>query len=73
MQANGKGKGRRARGPRRRTARYIFQVESRTDGTILRVMDTMDTRVCREIPIEEFLEYARRNKNVTPFLLNKLP
>jgi hypothetical protein len=36
-------------------------------------LDTTEDTVFREIPIEEFLEYARHNKNVTAFLLGKLP
>jgi len=60
------------RGARRRP-RWIFQLEHLGDRTVIRVLDTLEDTVFREIPIEEFLEYARHNKNVTAFLLGKLP
>jgi len=70
MENGGTGNG--ARPARRPRPRWIFQVESAPDGTVLRVLDTHNETVFREIPIEEFLEYARHNKNVTPWLLGKL-
>lgn len=57
----------------RRRPRWIFQLEHLDDRTVIRVLDTTEDTVFREIPIEEFLEYARHNKNVTSFLLGKLP
>ncbi len=57
----------------RQRARYIFQVQTGSEGTVLRVLDTRSDRVFREIPIREFLEYARKNRDVTPFLMGKLP
>ena len=58
---------------RRRRPLWIFQVESDDSGTVIRVLDTLNDTVFREIPVEEFLDYAREHKNVTPFLLGKLP
>ena len=58
---------------RRRRPRWVFQVDSSADRTVLRVLDTESDRVFREIPIEEFLAYARTHKNVTPWLLGQLP
>lgn len=57
----------------RRRPRWIFQLEHLEGRTVIRVLDTAEDTVFREIPIEEFLEYARHNKNVTSFLLGKLP
>ncbi|MHC4133415.1 MAG: hypothetical protein ACYTDU_08525 [Planctomycetota bacterium] len=57
----------------RRRPRWIFQLERLEDRTVIRVLDTREDTVFREIPIEEFLAYARHNKNVTAFLLGKLP
>jgi len=57
----------------RRRPRWIFQLEHLGDRTVIRVLDTAEDTVFREIPIEEFLAYARHNKNVTAFLLGKLP
>ncbi len=57
----------------RRRPRWIFQLEHLGDRTVIRVLDTTEDTVFREIPIEEFLAYARHNKNVTAFLLGKLP
>ena len=67
------GKGPRQGARRRPRPRYVFQVDSSSERTVLRVMDTSGERVFREIPIEEFLEYARHHKNVTPWLLAQLP
>ena len=58
---------------KQRRARYIFQVQTGVDGTVLRVLDTASDRVFREIPIREFLDYARENRDVTPFLMGHLP
>ncbi|MHC4547570.1 MAG: flagellar protein FlaG [Planctomycetota bacterium] len=57
--------------PRRRP-RWIFQVESNADRAVIRVLDTLNDTIFREIPIEEFLEYARNHRDVTAFLLEKL-
>jgi uncharacterized FlaG/YvyC family protein len=57
----------------RRRPRWIFQLEHLADRTVIRVLDTEQDTVFREIPIEEFLAYARHNRNVTAFLLGKLP
>jgi hypothetical protein len=57
----------------RRRPRWIFQLEHLGDRTVIRVLDTQEDTVFREIPIEDFLAYARHNKNVTAFLLGKLP
>jgi len=61
------------RAGRRKRVRYIFQVQTGVNGTVLRVLDTQSDRVFREIPIREFLEYARKNRDVTPFLMGHLP
>ncbi len=60
-------------GGSRAATRYIFQVDSSADGTVLRILDTRSDRVFREIPIEDFLAYARCHRNVKPFLLGHLP
>jgi len=57
---------------RRPSPRYVFQVDSSQERTVLRVLDCSTSRVFREIPIEEFLAYARTHRNVTPFLLGQL-
>lgn len=59
-------------GGRRRPPRWVFQVQTGESGTVLRVLDTTTDTVFREIPIQEFLDYARTHRNVTPFLLGKL-
>jgi len=56
----------------RRPPRWIFQVQTGEAGTVLRVLDTTTDSVFREIPIQEFLDYAKCHRNVTPFLLGKL-
>jgi len=66
MTRNGNGKGRR--GPR-----YIFQVDSASDAAVIRVLDTLTNTVFREIPVEEFVRYARENRDVKKFLLGHLP
>jgi uncharacterized FlaG/YvyC family protein len=62
-----------AGGTPRARPRWIFQVDTNADRTVLRVFDATSRTVHREIPIEEFLAYARRNRDVTPFLLAQLP
>ena len=58
---------------RRASPRYVFQVDSSRERMVLRVLDSSTSRVFREIPIEDFLDYARSHRNVTPFLLGQLP
>jgi len=52
--------------------RYVFQVESCAERTVLRVRDGRGDEVLKEIPIEEFLAYAREHRDVRPFLLDRL-
>jgi len=49
--------------------RYIFQVDSASDGAVIRVLDTRTDTVFREIPVEEFLEFARSHRDVRSFFL----
>ena len=53
--------------------RWIFQVDTTSERTILRVCETSSGSVFREIPIEEFLAYARQHRDVTPWLRAHLP
>ena len=57
--------------PRRR-ARWIVQLETDGDNPVLKVLDTRTDTVFREIPIKEFLEYARHNKDIGRFLMGQL-
>jgi len=56
-------------GRTRRRPRYIFQIDSDSEGAVIRVMDTHAGTVFREIPVEQFVAYARENKDVKAFLL----
>lgn len=60
-----KGRKRPRRGPR-----FVFQVDSDTDGAVIRVFDTHEGTLFREIPVDEFVAYAREHKDVTGFLLD---
>jgi uncharacterized FlaG/YvyC family protein len=53
--------------------RWIFQIDHVEDRTVLRVCETSSGSVFREIPIEEYLAYARRHRDVTPWLRATLP
>lgn len=67
-QIQGNGTGRRVRaGPR-----YVFQVDSDSAGAVIRVLDTHTDRIFREIPVEEFLAFARHSKNVKAFLFGQV-
>ena len=63
--------GRTGSGTRRRP-RWIFQVETGGDRPVIKVFDTESETVCREIPIQEFLDYARAHKDLAAFLLGKV-
>jgi uncharacterized FlaG/YvyC family protein len=67
MRNNGTGNGRRPIG-----ARYVFQIDSDPDRAVIRVVDSLTDTVMREIPIAEFLEFARTHKNVKPLLFGRL-
>ena len=53
--------------------RYIFQVDSDSDAAVIRVLDTLNDTVFREIPVDEFVRYAREHKDVRAFLLGQIP
>jgi uncharacterized FlaG/YvyC family protein len=60
--------------PRRRrgsSARYIFQIDTETKGGVIRVLDRATDTVFREIPVPEFVRFAKRHKNVKRFLLGE--
>lgn len=50
---------RNARGPR-----YIFQIDSDSEGHVIRILDSETGDIFREIPIAEFLEFAKRSTRV---------
>ena len=52
--------------------RYVFQIDSDSDGSVIRVVDTRSGAVLREIPIEQFVAYAKKNKDVKAFLLGRV-
>jgi hypothetical protein len=67
------GMGGRAGSPRGGTPRYIFQVDRGPDGAVIRVLDTQSGDTFREIPIAEFVAYAKQNRDVRPLLLGLGP
>ncbi len=54
-----------------RRPRYVFQIDSDSDGAVIRILDTRAGTVFREIPVAEFVAYAKKNKNVKAFLLGR--
>ena len=54
-------------------ARYIFQVDTATEGGVIRVLDRATATVFREIPVADFVRFARTHRNVKRFLLGELP
>ena len=50
----------------------MFQIDSDSDGSVIRVVDTRSGAVLREIPIEQFVAYAKKNKDVKAFLLGRV-
>ncbi len=66
MEHDGTGSGGAAGGGQRARPRprYIFQVDSSTGRAVIRILDTATEGVFREIPVEDFLEYAKRSKDM---------
>lgn len=59
--------------PAPRRPRWIFQLETGgSGGAVIRVLDTRTDTIFREIPIEEFLAYARHHRDVARFLLSRV-
>lgn len=56
----------------RRGPRVTFQIDKRVDGGVIRVMDRSAGTVLREIPVREFVAFAKEHKNVKAFLLGRL-
>jgi len=54
---------------RHRRPRYVFQIDSDSEGAVIRVLDTHAGTVFREIPVEQFVAYAKQHKDVRKFLL----
>ena len=57
---------------RRERPRFIFQIDSDSEGAVIRVLDTHLGTVFREIPVREFVAFAKKNKNVKAFLLGQV-
>jgi len=53
-----------ARLPRRR---WIFSVRKLGPATVIRIVDNRTMRVYRDVPVEEFLAYARRSTDLRAF------
>ena len=68
MRSDGTGKAARREG-----ARYVFQISTDPENAVIRVVDPRTATVFREIPVEEFLEFARTHRNVKPLLFGRLP
>ena len=61
--------------PRRRrgsSARFIFQIDTTTEGGVIRVLDRVTDEVFREIPVPDFVRFAKHNRNVKRFLLGEV-
>jgi hypothetical protein len=56
--------------PRQRP-RFIFQIDSDSEGAVIRVLDTQQGTVFREVSVQDFLAFAKKNKNVKAFLLGQ--
>jgi uncharacterized FlaG/YvyC family protein len=65
--------GGRAGARRRGAPRYIFQIDRGPDGAVIRVLDTASGDTFREIPVAEFVAYAKANRDVRPLLLGLGP
>ena len=52
-----------------RKPRYIFQIDKQVDGGVIRVFDTRAGTVFREVPVRDFVAYAKEHRNVKAFLL----
>ena len=52
--------------------RFIFRIDSDSEGAVIRVLDTHTGTVFREIPVEQFVAFAKKNKDVKGFLLGNV-
>ncbi len=57
---------------KRARPRIVFQIDSDTEGGVIRVLDTHAGTVIREIPVEQFVEFAKKHKDVKGFLLGTI-
>jgi uncharacterized FlaG/YvyC family protein len=55
-------------GERRARPRYVFQVDHRAGGAVIRILDTVTEQVFREVPVALFLEHARTTRELKRFL-----
>ena len=58
----------RSDGEQRGRPRYVFQVDHRSDGAVIRILDTLTDQVFREVPVALFLEHARTTRELKRFL-----
>lgn len=49
---------------RRPRPRFIFQVDSSSAAAVIRILDTESGSIFREIPVDEFLAFARESKDL---------
>ena len=49
-----------------------IQIDTDPENAVIRVVDPRTATVFREIPVEEFLEFARTHRNVKPLLFGRL-
>jgi hypothetical protein len=61
-----------ASGKKRNQPRFVFQIDSDSEGAVIRVLDTYAGTVFREVPVEQFVAYARNHKDVKRFLLGQV-
>ena len=59
------------RHPSDKGPRYIFRIEKQADGGVIRVFDTRAGKIFREIPVRDFVAYAKEHRNVKAFLLGR--
>jgi len=69
MKRNGSGPAPVPQGNGRSDTRYVFQIDADPERAVIRVLDSRTSTVLREIPVSEFLAFARKHKNVKRFLL----
>ena len=55
-----------------RRPRYIFQIDSDSEGHVIRILDSETGDIFREIPIAEFLEFAKRSTKVREFFFGQV-
>lgn len=67
MEERGSSGAARAEAPAGPAPRYIFRIDSDSEGAVIRIVDTLTDTVWREVTVAEFVAFARTGGDVAAF------